>query len=99
MHDESRSFSLRHSQSIHHKSPEREYFTKLSDEQVVFIINRNIGLAPYTHEFVQTKTDAQDLSGFICALSSFMDEVSGTPSNNWKTVYREDSTLLVEGGV
>ncbi|TFH07646.1 MAG: hypothetical protein E4H14_08045 [Candidatus Thorarchaeota archaeon] len=98
MYGKSHALDLPHYQPGRHQPPDRKYFAEISNEQVLFLINRNIGLAPYVHDFVQSKLDPQILSGFVCAMTSFMGEVSGSPSNTWKTVYNQDSTLLVEGG-
>ena len=70
----------------------------ISNEKVLFILNKFTGVAPYSHEFVQGNLDPQILSGFISAMSSFMGEVVGIEQTEWKTEYGSDSTLLVEGG-
>ncbi|TFH08621.1 MAG: hypothetical protein E4H14_06055, partial [Candidatus Thorarchaeota archaeon] len=69
-----------------------------SNEKLLLILNRETGLAPYSHEFVKGFQDPQILSGFISAISSFMGEVTGTNPSQWKTVFGSDSILLVEGG-
>jgi hypothetical protein len=70
----------------------------MTNERILFILNRQTGMAPYSHEFVQGGIDAQVLSGFVSAMGSFMGEVTGTEETGWKTVYGSDSTFLVEGG-
>ena len=78
--------------------PAREYYSEISNEQILFIINKHTGFSPYSHEFVPSKNDTQILSGFVSAMASFMGQVTGIKSNQWKTVYSPESTLLVEGG-
>jgi hypothetical protein len=70
----------------------------LLNEQVLFIITKEGGVAPYSHEFASGGSDPQILSGFVSAMGSFMGEVTGSSQNRWKTVYGPDSTLIVEGG-
>jgi hypothetical protein len=94
----SHAMNLPYYQPGRHLPPDRKFYSEVSNEQVLFIINRNTGVAPYSHEFFPSNNDPQILSGFICAMTSFMGEVTGSPSNHWKTVYSPDSTLLVEGG-
>jgi hypothetical protein len=77
--------------------PYKDY-SRISNEIVLFIINRNSGLAPYSHEFVEGGHDPQILSGFISAMSDFMGEVTGEQQSRWKTVYGGQTTLLVESG-
>ncbi len=69
-----------------------------SNEQVLFILNRFSGLAPYTHEFVPVQSDSQILSGFVSALGSFMGEMTGKRAGQWRTVYGEETTMIVENG-
>lgn len=69
-----------------------------SNEKLLLILNRETGLAPYSHEFVEGFQDPQILSGFISAISSFMGEVTGKNHLQWKTVFGSDSIILVEGG-
>ena len=69
-----------------------------TNEQLLLILNRETGLAPYSHEFVKSFHDAQILSGFISAISSFIYEVVGFESTQWKTVFGTDSIILVEVG-
>ena len=42
------------------------------NEKLVMIINKNSGLAPYSHEFSKGNLDPQVISGFISAMTSFM---------------------------
>ncbi|MBD3404546.1 MAG: hypothetical protein GF411_00245 [Candidatus Lokiarchaeota archaeon] len=69
---------------------------QLSNEKILFIFNVLTGMAPYSHEFVESVQDPQMLSGFISAMNNFMGEVSGEEQRHWKTVYGSDSTLIVE---
>jgi len=78
-------------------SPHVDYST-MTNEKLLFILNRNTGLAPYSHEFVHNMHDPNILSGFISATTSFMGEVTGTTQKNWTTDFGEDTTLIVEGG-
>lgn len=78
-------------------SPHVDYST-MTNEKILFILNRNTGLAPYSHEFVYNMHDPNILSGFISAMTSFMGEVTGTTQKNWTTDFGEDTTLIVEGG-
>ncbi len=73
-----------------------EDYAEQSNEKVFFLYNKLTGMAPYTHEFVPGHLDSQILSGFISAMSSFMEEMTGTEQQQWKTVYGSDSILLVE---
>ncbi len=68
------------------------------NEIVVFILNRESGVCPYSHEFVTSGQDPQLLSGLISAISSFMGELIGKNQRAWKTVYGSNATLIVEGG-
>ena len=72
---------------------EREY-----NEQMIFIINRLTGMAPYAHEFTQEMQDPQMLSGFISAMQNFMSEVAGIQYREWKVTYGQDTSLIVEPG-
>ncbi|MHA1422695.1 MAG: hypothetical protein ACTSSD_11435 [Candidatus Thorarchaeota archaeon] len=69
-----------------------------SNEQLLMILNKNSGLAPYTHSFSKEGQDPQILSGFVTAMTDFMGELIGENKSNWKTVYGSDSILLVEVG-
>ena len=69
-----------------------------SNEKLLFILNGETGLAPYSHEFVRGFSDPQILSGFISAISNFISEATGSSSSQWKTVLGLDSIILVEGG-
>lgn len=69
-----------------------------SNEKLLLLLNKESGLAPYSHEFVEGFQDPQILSGFISAISSFMGEVTGKNHLQWKTVFGSDSIILVEGG-
>ena len=68
------------------------------NEKLVMIINKNSGLAPYSHEFSKGNLDPQVISGFISAMTSFMGTVTGEKQSYWKTVYGSDSVILVENG-
>jgi hypothetical protein len=70
---------------------------EMSNEKLLFLLNRYTGIAPYSHDFVIGNLDSQILSGFVAAMSSFMGEVTGLEEMHLKTVYTADSTLLVEG--
>ena len=70
----------------------------MSNEGVLFIVNQYTGLSPYSHEFVHGSHDPQILSGYVSAMSSFMQEVTGLEQQNWKTVFGPSSTLLIEAG-
>ncbi len=70
----------------------------LANERVLFLLNREIGLAPYTHEFVPGQQDSQIMSGFISALGSYLNEMTGEVASQWKTVYGPDSTMIVQNG-
>ncbi|MGY5870832.1 MAG: hypothetical protein RTV72_01165 [Candidatus Thorarchaeota archaeon] len=69
-----------------------------SNEKLLLLLNKETGLAPYSHEFIEGVQDPQILSGFISAISSFMREVTGKQQSQWKTVFGSDSIILVEGG-
>ncbi len=71
---------------------------ELSNEKVLFLLNKFTGVSPYWHEFVSEGLDPQILSGFVSALSSFMNEMTGAEQSKWTTAYGRDSTLLVEEG-
>ncbi|NHI82791.1 MAG: hypothetical protein EAX81_00620 [Candidatus Thorarchaeota archaeon] len=73
-------------------------YSTLSNEQFLFILNAFSGVAPYSHEFVAVSQDTQVLSGLISALTSFMQEITGTRRTHWKTEYGSDTTLIVEEG-
>lgn len=73
-------------------------YAKMSNEQVVFILDKHSSMAPYSHEFVLGSADPQMLSGFIGAMSNFMEEMTGSEQFQWKTQYGTHSTLLVESG-
>jgi hypothetical protein len=77
-----------------HESP-NDY--EMSNEKLIFLLNRFTGMAPYSHDFIIGNLDSQILSGFVAALSSFMGELTGLEEMHLKTVYTADSTLLVEG--
>ncbi len=70
----------------------------LSNKKVLFILNKETGLAPYSHEFVPDGIDPQILSGFVSAMTSFMNEVTGEEQSGWTTVYGSDSTFIVQEG-
>lgn len=69
-----------------------------SNEKLLLILNKESGLAPYSHEFCEGFQDPQILSGFISAISSFIGEVTGKNQGHWKTVFGSDSLILVESG-
>ena len=69
-----------------------------SNEKLLLILNKESGLAPYSHEFIEGAQDPQVMSGFISAISSFMGEATGKSQSQWKTVFGSDSIILVEGG-
>lgn len=73
-------------------------YSTMTNEKILFILNRNTGLAPYSHEFVHNMHDPNILSGFISAMTSFMGEITGSIQKNWTTDFGEDTTLIVEGG-
>ena len=68
-----------------------------SNEKLLLILNKENGLAPYSHEFISGIQDPQVLSGFISALSSFLCEVTGSNSSQWKTVEPISHIKLPEG--
>ena len=63
------------------------------------ILNKNSGLAPYSHEFSKSILDPQIISGFISAMTSFMGVMMGEFQTHWKTEYGSELILLVEHGV
>ncbi|MHA1136236.1 MAG: hypothetical protein ACTSSE_07100 [Candidatus Thorarchaeota archaeon] len=69
-----------------------------SNEKLLLILNKESGLAPYSHEFIEGFQDPQILSSFISAISSFMGEMTGQAQSQWKTVFGSDSVILVENG-
>ncbi|MHA1637445.1 MAG: hypothetical protein ACTSUB_05465 [Candidatus Thorarchaeota archaeon] len=71
---------------------------KMSNEQVLFILDKYTTLAPYSHEFVEGGADPQILSGFVSAMTNFIEEMTGSEQIHWKTVYGSGSSFLVEGG-
>lgn len=78
--------------------PTTSDYSEISNEKVLFILNKLTGLAPYSHEFVPGEQDPQILAGFVSAMSSFMGELTGSEQAQWKTEYGSSSTLLVEVG-
>jgi hypothetical protein len=80
------------------KSQTTQDYSELSNEKLLFILNRFSGVAPYSHEFVHGVQDAQVISGIVSAITSIMGEITGTEQTQWRTHYGSDSTLLVEGG-
>jgi hypothetical protein len=70
----------------------------LSNEQVLFILEKASGVAPYSHEFVPGGLDPQLISGFISAMTSFVSNLAGSEQTHWKTEYGEDVVFLVEMG-
>ena len=73
-------------------------YSEVSNEKVLFILNKLTGLAPYSHEFVPGEQDPQILAGFVSAMTSFMGELTGSEQAQWKTEFGSSSTLLVEVG-
>jgi len=69
-----------------------------SNEKLLLILDRNSGLAPYSHEFHRSYLDPQIISGFVSAMTSFLGFVTGEQQSSWKTVYGLDSVILVETG-
>jgi hypothetical protein len=78
--------------------PTTSDYSEISNEKVLFILNKFTGLAPYSHEFVSGEQDPQILAGFISAMTSFMGELTGSEGARWKTEFGSGSTLLVEVG-
>ncbi|MHA2003903.1 MAG: hypothetical protein ACW960_07340 [Candidatus Thorarchaeota archaeon] len=74
------------------------YDEELSNEKVLFILNRETSAALYSHEFIPGGLDPQLLSGFVSAMTSFIGTLAGGEQTQWKTEYGEDIVLLVEGG-
>lgn len=70
----------------------------LTNEKVLFIHQKDSGMALYSHEFVDDAMDPQLLSGFVGAMANFLCELVGTDESGWKTVYGSESTLMVESG-
>jgi len=70
----------------------------IANEKLVMILNKNSGLAIYSHEFCKSNLDPQIISGFISAMTTFMGEMMGNLQTHWKTEYGSDSILLVEHG-
>ena len=68
------------------------------NEKLLMILNKNSGLAPYSHEFSKGSLDPQVISGFVSAMTSFMGALTGEKQSHWKTVYGSDSVILVEKG-
>jgi hypothetical protein len=73
-------------------------FSNESNEKLLMILDKNSGLAPYSHEFCRSGLDPQVISGFISAITSFMGVVTGERQSHWKTEFGSDSVLLVEMG-
>ena len=71
----------------------------MSNEKVLFLLNRGTGVSPYSHQFMPEEIDPQILSGFISAITSFMDEASGPAKTHLQTVDSSDASFLLEGGV
>ncbi|MGY5861881.1 MAG: hypothetical protein RTU09_05865 [Candidatus Thorarchaeota archaeon] len=70
----------------------------MSNEKVLFLLNRGTGVSPYSHQFMPEEIDPQILSGFISAITSFMDEASGLEKTHLQTVDSSDASFLLEGG-
>ena len=70
----------------------------MSNEKVLFLLDRGTGMSPYSHQFMPEKIDPQILSGFISAITSFMDEASGPETTHLQTVDSSDTSFLLEGG-
>ncbi len=69
-----------------------------SDEKLLIIMNGFSGLAHYWHEFTKGLPDSQIIAGFIMAMTTFMQEVTGSAAQIWKTEYGNDITLLIVRG-
>ncbi len=78
--------------------PTTSDYSEISNEKVLFILNKLTGIAPYSHEFVSGEQDPQILAGFVSAMTSFMGELTGSEQTQWKTEFGSSSTLLVEVG-
>jgi len=87
-----------HPQGTSAVEPATSDYSEISNEKVLFILNKFTGLAPYSHEFVLGEQDPQILAGFISAMTSFMGELTGSEQARWKTEFGAASTLLVEVG-
>ncbi len=74
------------------------YDAEMSNEKVLFILNRETSGALYSHEFIPGGLDPQLLSGFVSAMTTFIGTLAGGEQTQWKTEYGEDIVLLVEGG-
>ncbi len=70
----------------------------MSNEKVLFLLNRGTGVSPYSHQFIPEDIDPQILSGFISAITSFMDNASGPEKTHLQTVDSSDTSFLLEGG-
>jgi hypothetical protein len=70
----------------------------VSDEKLLIVINGYSGLAHYWHEFTKEMPDSQIIAGFIMAMTSFMQEVTGSAAQVWKTEYGNDITMLIVRG-
>ncbi len=90
--------ALSHPQADDAVEPTTSDYSEISNEKVIFVLNKLTGLAPYSHEFVSGEQDPQILAGFISAMTSFMGELTGSEQARWKTEFGSASTLLVEVG-
>ncbi|MEE9540400.1 MAG: hypothetical protein V3V85_02770 [Candidatus Thorarchaeota archaeon] len=70
----------------------------MSNEKVLFLLNRGTGMSPYSHQFMPEEIDPQILSGFISAITSFMDEATGPETTHLQTDDSSDTSFLLEGG-
>ncbi len=93
---------LSHSTSVLRRwlfSPDSSFdYPEFTNAKVLIVLNSQSGLAPYWHEFVNGMPDPQIISGFVSAMSSFMQEVTGTSAKTWKTEFGDDVILLIEKG-
>jgi hypothetical protein len=79
-------------------TPRLSDYSKMSNEKVLFLLNRGTGVSPYSHQFMPEEIDPQILSGFISAITSFMDEASGPEKTHLQTVNSSDASFLLVGG-
>jgi hypothetical protein len=69
-----------------------------SNEKLLIIMNGSSGLAHYWHEFEEGMPDSQIIAGFVMAMSTFMQEVTGSAAETWKTEYGDNINLLIVKG-
>ena len=68
------------------------------NEKLLIIMNGSSGLAHYWHEFKEGMPDSQIIAGFVMAMSTFMQEVTGSAAETWKTEYGDNINLLIVKG-